>query len=83
MTLAADLSTVVNEPPYLHDPEDIEAIITGLDNMREALSGVEGLTWLAPAANQTSREYVNAVSAGSSSSVSPPSCGLFTRLTLN
>uniref|UniRef100_A0A8H7NMC7 Glucose-methanol-choline oxidoreductase N-terminal domain-containing protein n=1 Tax=Bionectria ochroleuca TaxID=29856 RepID=A0A8H7NMC7_BIOOC len=62
MTLASDLSTVVNEPPYLHDPEDIEAIITGLDNMREALSGVEGLTWLAPAANQTSREYVNALS---------------------
>lgn len=62
MAITSDLNTVVKEKPYLHFDEDTEAIIRGLDNMRKALSGVQNLTWLAPLANQTSRDYVNAVS---------------------
>ncbi|KFH42728.1 Cellobiose dehydrogenase-like protein [Hapsidospora chrysogenum ATCC 11550] len=58
MTITSSLNTVVSDVPYLKDENDVEAVITGLERLQEALSGYEGLVWLAPSANQTAREFV-------------------------
>jgi cellobiose dehydrogenase (acceptor) len=67
MTITSSLNTVVSDVPYLKDENDVEAVITGLERLQEALSGYEGLVWLAPAANQTAREFVEDVSATATS----------------
>jgi cellobiose dehydrogenase (acceptor) len=63
MTLTTALNTVVSGNPYLNNENDVEAVITALDNLRAALSGVDGVEWLQPAPGVTSRQYVNDVSS--------------------
>lgn len=46
MTITSALNTVVFDNPYLNDLEDKKAVVTALDNLRKALSGVKGLEWL-------------------------------------
>jgi len=58
MTITSSLNTVVSDVPYLKNADDEKAVIAGLDRLREILGKVEGLTFLSPAANQTSQEYV-------------------------
>ncbi|KAL2206933.1 hypothetical protein CC79DRAFT_1343148 [Sarocladium strictum] len=58
MTITSALNTVVGVNPYLNNNEDREAVITALDNLRDALKGVEGIEWQHPAPDQTSRDYV-------------------------
>lgn len=62
MTITSGLNTVVSTVPYLRNDNDIDAVIKGIENLQEALSGVEGIEWLAPAPNVTAREYVEDVS---------------------
>jgi cellobiose dehydrogenase (acceptor) len=62
MTITSALNTVVGVNPYLNNNEDREAVITALDNLRDALKGVEGIEWQHPAPDQTSRDYVENVS---------------------
>ncbi|KAI6760392.1 hypothetical protein HG530_009252 [Fusarium avenaceum] len=59
MTITSALNTVVSDNPYLNDPEDKKAVVTALDNLRKALSGVKGLEWLQPAPGVTSQKYVD------------------------
>ena len=64
MALTPALTTRVATLPYLTGDEgDLEAIIQGLDNIREALADVPGLKFLSPADNGTSAEYVDQVRA--------------------
>lgn len=63
MTITSALNTVVSGNPYLNDAEDKKAVVKALDNLRKALSGVEGLEWLQPAPGVTSQKYVDDVSA--------------------
>lgn len=58
MTLSPSLNTVVSTVPYLHNDDDVEAVITGIENLQKALEGVDGLTWLSPKEGTTAREYV-------------------------
>ncbi|RGP81314.1 cellobiose dehydrogenase [Fusarium longipes] len=59
MTITSALNTVVSENPYLNDAEDKKAVVAALDNLRKALSGVQGLEWLQPAPGVTSQKYVD------------------------
>ena len=62
MTITPALNTVVSTSPYLHDKEDVEAVIKGIESLQEALSGVEGLEWAHPAPGISARQYVEDVS---------------------
>ena len=62
MTITSALNTVVSGNPYLNDQDDKKAVVTALDNLRKALSGVQGLEWLQPAPGVTSQKYVDDVS---------------------
>ncbi|KAK4661395.1 uncharacterized protein QC763_702650 [Podospora pseudopauciseta] len=61
MTITPSLTTIVSDVPYLKDPNDKEAVITGLNNLRAALNNVQGLTWNYPPTSMSSREYVDAI----------------------
>lgn len=52
---------VVSTVPYLHDPNDVAAVIKGIENLQAALSSVKGLTWVDPAPGITPTAYVNNV----------------------
>ena len=71
-TIPRSLNPVGSEGPYLKHENDVAAFIPGLARLQEALSGYEGLVWLAPSANQTAREFVEDVSA-TATSLSIPS----------
>lgn len=62
MTITPNLNTVVSDVPYLKNQQDIEAVIKGIENLQEALSGYEGIEWLAPSPDETPREFVENVS---------------------
>jgi cellobiose dehydrogenase (acceptor) len=62
MTISPYMSTMVSTLPYLRDGGDKEAVIKGLDNIRNALKKVPGLVFLSPADNITSEQYVDDVS---------------------
>lgn len=85
MTISRNLNTVVSDVPYLKDENDIEAVITGIENLQKALEGVEGLVWEQPAEGVSAREYVENVSLGLSFPAFPFQLGVFfffgTRLT--
>lgn len=73
MALTPALTTRVATLPYLTGDEgDLEAIIKGLDNIREALADVPGLKFLSPADNVTSAEYVDQVRVTRSQSSGRP-----------
>ena len=57
------LSTFVSLAPYLHNDFDKEAVIKGIDNIREIFNKVANLTWVTPPTNQTTADFVNSVSA--------------------
>ncbi|CAJ2514064.1 Uu.00g021830.m01.CDS01 [Anthostomella pinea] len=59
MTITAALTTVVSTLPYLHDENDVQAVIQGIKNLQAALANVEGLTWTYPPANTTVEDFVN------------------------
>lgn len=67
MTLTTALNTAVSVNPYLNNDEDVEAVIKALDNLRDALSDVEGLVWTQPPPDVSSRQYVDDVSANQDS----------------
>lgn len=62
MTISPALNTIVSTVPYLQDTNDVAAVIQGIKNLQKALSGVQGLTWDFPPANETVEDYVNNVS---------------------
>ncbi|KAH6849701.1 hypothetical protein B0I37DRAFT_94521 [Chaetomium sp. MPI-CAGE-AT-0009] len=59
MTITPALTTVVSDVPYLKDPNDKEAVIQGIINMKAALNTIPGLTWTFPNASISARDYVN------------------------
>jgi cellobiose dehydrogenase (acceptor) len=59
MTITPALTTVVSDVPYLKDPNDKEAVIQGIINLKAALNTVEGLTWTFPNASVSARDYVD------------------------
>lgn len=63
LNILKDLTMAVSQVPYLRDANDIAAVIKGIENLQQALSGVKNLTWLQPSPNVTATDYVNAVSS--------------------
>jgi cellobiose dehydrogenase (acceptor) len=61
MTISPRLDTIVSTPPYLRDQNDVDAVVRGIDNMRQALKGIGNLTWARPAANMSTTDYVKNV----------------------
>ncbi|KAI0971401.1 fungal cellulose binding domain-containing protein [Xylaria arbuscula] len=59
MTITQSLSTVVSTLPYLHDENDVQAVIQGIENLQNALKNVANLTWTQPPPNTTATDYVN------------------------
>ncbi|KFZ10486.1 hypothetical protein V502_08083 [Pseudogymnoascus sp. VKM F-4520 (FW-2644)] len=59
LNILKDLTMAVSQVPYLHDANDVAAVIKGIQNLQTALSGVKNLTWLQPAPNVTPTDYVN------------------------
>jgi len=54
------LTMTVTQHPFLRTQEDLDAVIQGIDNVRNALSKVANLTWLTPTPNVTTADYVKA-----------------------
>ncbi|KAI0201939.1 cellobiose dehydrogenase [Astrocystis sublimbata] len=61
MTIRQGLDTFVSDPPYLKDENDKLAIIASIDGIRKSLSGYPNLNFSFPAANQTTKEYVDSI----------------------
>jgi cellobiose dehydrogenase (acceptor) len=61
MTITRRLDTLVAEHPYLHDQNDVDAVVTGINNMRDALKGISNLTWVSPPSNMSATDYVKSV----------------------
>ena len=61
MAITKSLNTVVSQSPYLHDPNDLDAVIQGVKNMQNALKGVANLSWASPTSNLTAESYVNSL----------------------
>jgi cellobiose dehydrogenase (acceptor) len=59
MTITPALTTVVSDVPYLKDPNDKEAVIQGIVNLKAALNTIPGLTWTFPNASVSARDYVD------------------------
>ncbi|KAI2464125.1 carbohydrate-binding module family 1 protein [Annulohypoxylon bovei var. microspora] len=59
MTITKALNTVVSTLPYLHDQNDVQAVIQGIKNLQSALSNVQNLTWTYPPSNTTVEDFVN------------------------
>ncbi|KAI1180765.1 fungal cellulose binding domain-containing protein [Nemania sp. FL0916] len=59
MTITKALSTVVSTVPYLHDKNDVAAVIQGIKNLQAALKNVQGLVWAQPPPGTTVEDYVN------------------------
>lgn len=62
LNILPDLTIAVTQVPYLRDANDIAAVVQGIKNVQQALSGVKNLTWLQPAPNVTPEDYVKNVS---------------------
>jgi len=65
MAILANMNTRVATAPYLHDAHDKEAVIEGINNVREFFSTIQNLTWVSPTANQNTTTFVNSVSPSS------------------
>lgn len=70
LSIKADLSMAVSTVPYLHNANDVAAVIKGIENLQQALSNVPNLTWIQPAPGVSAKDYVNNVSP-TSYSLSP------------
>lgn len=62
MTITRQLNTIVSTPPYLRDAHDREAVIKGINNLRESLKGVANLTWITPRSDVATEQFVDSVS---------------------
>ena len=76
MTITPTLSTVVSTLPYLHDENDVAAVIQGIKNLQASLANVKNLTWAYPTEGESIEDFVNNVSiavAGDIAPLDPPS----------
>ncbi len=62
MVITKQLNTLVSIPPYLRTSADKEAVIKGIQNLRDNLKMVANLTWITPQPNITSEAFVTSVS---------------------
>lgn len=60
--IAGNLDMQVTKVPYLHTDGDVQAVIQGIDNIRKALKNDPKITMIDPPDNQTTADYVAAVS---------------------
>ncbi len=63
MTITRRLDTFVALAPYLHNDFDKEAVIKGIDNIREMFKSVANVTWITPPTNQTTADFVASIPA--------------------
>ncbi|BCS19750.1 cellobiose dehydrogenase [Aspergillus puulaauensis] len=63
VTINSGLNTVVSTLPWLRDENDTDAVIQGLERLRDSLSNVTGLTWAFPTKNVTITDFVNSLPA--------------------
>lgn len=61
-TIKSDLSMSVSTNPWTSNKNDISAVITGVQNLVDALSTVQNLTILEPPNGTNVADWVNAVS---------------------
>ena len=59
LTINPDLSMAVSTLPYLHNQDDINAVISGIQHVMDALNKVPDLTFVSPAPGQSAADYVN------------------------
>jgi cellobiose dehydrogenase (acceptor) len=64
--ITPQLNMRVATQPYLRNAPDKEAVIAGIDYVRQALGNVQNLTWITPTSSQTTTAFVNSVSTYSS-----------------
>jgi cellobiose dehydrogenase (acceptor) len=62
MTITKQLNTVVSTPPYLRDSHDREAVVMGLNSLRNSLKGVSNLGWISPRQDAATDQFVDSVS---------------------
>ncbi len=62
LTINSQLKTVVSKSPYLNDDGDKAAVVQGVENLRNGLSSVSGISWIKPTKSQSSSAFVNGVS---------------------
>ena len=62
LTINSQLKTIVSKSPYLNNDGDKQAVIQGVQNLRDALAKVSGLQWIKPGASASSASFVNGVS---------------------
>lgn len=63
LTINNQLRTTVSKSPYLNDDNDKQAVVQGVQNLRDALAKVSGLQWVRPTSSQTSKAFVDSVSS--------------------
>ncbi|KAH8881997.1 cellobiose dehydrogenase [Thozetella sp. PMI_491] len=63
LTTNSQLRTIVSKSPYLNDDNDKAAVVQGIQNLRDALSKVSGLTFVRPTSGQSSSAFVNSLPA--------------------
>jgi len=63
LTINSQLKTTVSRSPYLNDANDKQAVVQGIQNLRDALSKVSGIQWIRPTSSQSSSAFVDSVSA--------------------
>lgn len=62
MVITPQLNTRVSVPPYLREADDKAAVVEGLERVRKYFQPISNLTWVRPASNQTSTQFVDSVS---------------------
>ncbi|KAK1753591.1 cellobiose dehydrogenase [Echria macrotheca] len=63
LTITSGLKTTVSKSPYLNDAGDKQAVVQGVQNLRDALAKVSGLQWVRPTSSQSSADFVNSIPA--------------------
>ncbi|KAL7627901.1 hypothetical protein AAE478_002096 [Parahypoxylon ruwenzoriense] len=63
MVITPQLNTRVSVPPYLREASDRAAVIDGLERVRKYFAPISNLTWVRPASNQTSTQFVDSIPA--------------------
>ncbi|KAL1957005.1 hypothetical protein VTO42DRAFT_6494 [Malbranchea cinnamomea] len=58
LAITSSLTMTVAEHPYLHDQNDIDAVVAGIEHLQEILSKVPDLTWSHPAPDESAVDYV-------------------------
>ncbi|KFY32079.1 hypothetical protein V493_00537 [Pseudogymnoascus sp. VKM F-4281 (FW-2241)] len=58
LNITPSLNMAVTQVPYLRDPNDVAAVVKGIENLQTALKNVQGLTWLSPAPGVSAQKYV-------------------------